>query len=437
LRRELHRLRASRRRAVREGQLPWFSFASQFADVIADGGFDLVVGNPPWVRAETLAPARRAMLARRYRSWRGGGSTGFRHQPDLAVAFLERAIELSAPAGALALVLPSKVATAGYGSGIRGLLTDRATIHAVVPLDSSGEACFAATVYPMALIATRRQAPPGRLVRSTLEPSPGGTPLAFYGEGPWIMRGGRAPAVVESLTTAHPLFGQLYRCRLGVKTGADRVFIDPSDVEPTLLRPLLRGRDVRAFHASPRHTLLWTCDDDGTPLTALPPRAAEWIASHRRLLLARRDYQDGPAWQLFRTRGATERFRVVWPDLSRRLVVAPLIGTLRRAIPLNSCYVASMPERDELLAVTGWLNAPLVRAIARAGTTEASGGFRRFNATVVGRIPFPLAARAHPALVGLASAGIRGAPSEGDLDAVASDLLGLDRRDRQALHALA
>ena len=436
LRRELHRLRASRRRAVREGQLPWFSFASQFADVIADGGFDLVVGNPPWVRAEALAPARRAMLARRYRSWRGGATTGYRHQPDLAVAFLERAVELSAPAGALALVLPSKLATAGYGSGIRGLLAERATIHAVVPLDTA-EARFAATVYPMALIATRRQAPPGRLVRSTLEPSPGGTPLAFYGDGPWIMRGGRAPAVVESLATAHPLFGQLYRCRLGVKTGADRVFIDPSDVEPALLRPLLRGRDVRAFHASPRHTLLWTCDDDGMPLTALPPRAAEWIASHRRLLLARRDYQDGPAWQLFRTRGATERFRVVWPDLSRTLAVAPLIGTLRRAIPLNSCYVASMPARDELLAVTGWLNAPLVRAIARAGTTEASGGFRRFNATVVGRIPFPLAARAHPALVELASAGIRGAPSEGDLDAIASDLLGLDRRDRQALHALA
>jgi hypothetical protein len=437
LRRELHRLRASRRRAVREGQLPWFSFASHFADVIADGGFDLVVGNPPWVRAETLPPSRRAMLVRRYRSWRGNGTTGYRHQPDLAVAFLERAIELSAPAGALALVLPSKVATAGYGSAIRGVVTDRVTVHAVVPLDAPGEADFAATVYPMALIATRRQPPPGRLVRSTLEPGPGGTPLSFYGEGPWIMRGGRAPAVVDSLSTTHPLFGQLYRCRLGVKTGADRVFIDPSDVEPALLRPLLRGRDVRAFHASPRHTLLWTCDDDGVPLSALPPRTAEWIASHRRQLLARRDYQGGPDWQLFRTRGATERFRVVWPDLSRTLVAAPLIGSLRRAIPLNSCYVASMAERDELLAVTGWLNAPLVRAIARAGTTEASGGFRRFNATVVGRIPFPLTARAHPALVELATAGVRGVPPEDDLDAIAADLLGLDRRDQRALHALA
>lgn len=436
LRRELHRLRASRRRAVHEGQLPWFSYASQFADVIADGGFDLVIGNPPWVRAEMLAPARRAVLARRYRSWRGGGTTGYRHQPDLAVAFVERAVELCAPAGALALVLPSKVATAGYGSGIRGFLADRATIHAVVPLDTSNEARFAATVYPMALIATRRTAPPGRLVRSTLEPAPGGTPLSFYGEGPWIMRGGRAPAVVEALATAHPLFGQVYRCRLGVKTGADRVFIDPADVEPALLRPLLRGRDVRAYHAAPRHTLLWTSDDDGAPLTELPPRAAEWIATHRRLLLARRDYQEGPVWQLFRTRGATERYRVLWPDLSRTLVAAPLIGTLRRAIPLNSCYLASMPERAELLAVTAWLNTPLIRSIARAGTSEASGGFRRYNATVVGRLPFPLAARAHPALVELATAGMGGAPADADLDALAADFLGLDRRDRRMLDAL-
>jgi hypothetical protein len=289
----------------------------------------------------------------------------------------------------------------------------------------------------MALIATRRAAPPGRLVRSTLEPAPGGTPLSFYGEGPWIMRGGRAPAVVEALAMAHALFGQVYRCRLGVKTGADRVFIDPTEVEPALLRPLLRGRDVRAYHAAPRHTLLWTSDDDGAPLTELPPRAAEWIASHRRLLLARRDYQEGPVWQLFRTRGATERYRVVWPDLSRTLVAAPLSGTLRRAIPLNSCYLASMPERDELLAVTAWLNTPLVRSIARAGTSEASGGFRRYNATVVGRLPFPLAARAHPALVELAMAGMGGAPADGDLDALAADFLGLDRRDRKALDALA
>ena len=437
LRRELHRLRASRRRAVREGELPWFSFASQFADVIADGGFDLVIGNPPWVRSEALPPARRDMLARRYRSWRTTGTSGYRHQPDLAVAFLERALELSAPGGALALLLPSKIATAGYGTTIRELLTRRSTLHAIVPLDAGTEAQFSATVYPMALVATRRPPLPERMVRSTLEPAPGGTPLGLYGAGPWIMRGGKAPAIVEALASAHTLFGQMYRCRLGVKTGADRVFVDPHDVEPELLRPLLRGRDLRPFHAAATHTLLWACDEQGAPLPALPPRAGRWIESHRRMLLARRDHEDGPPWQLFRTRGALDPHRVVWADLARSLMAAPLIGPLRRAVPLNSCYLTSMPTRAQLLAAVGWLNTPVIRAIARAGASEASGGFRRFNATAVGRIPFPVAARDNPALVDLAEAGLRGASPGEDLDALATDLLGLDRHECRALHALA
>ncbi len=437
LRRELHRLRSSRRRAVCEGELPWFSFASQFADVIADGGFDLVIGNPPWVRAETLPPARRDMLARRYRAWRTAGTAGYRHQPDLAVAFVERALELSAPGGALALLLPSKIATAGYGTAVRGLLTRRTTLHAIVPLQAAEDARFAATVYPMALVATRRTPLPERTVRSTLEPALGGTPLTFYGEGPWIMRGGQAPAIVEALAAAHPLFGQVYRCRLGVKTGADRVFVDPHDVEAELLRPLLRGRDLHPFHAKSGHTLLWACDEEGAPLPALPPRAARWIDSHRRLLLARRDHDGGPPWQLFRTRGALDRYRVTWADLARSLAAAPLVGPLRRAVPLNSCYLASMPTAEQMLAVTGWLNTPLIRAIARAGASEASGGFRRFNATAVGRIPFPIATRENTALIELAEAGVRGASPGEDLDALATDLLGLDRRECRALHALA
>ncbi len=437
LRRELHRLRASRRRAARDGELPWFSFAGHFGDVMADGGFDLVIGNPPWVRAEQLSPRHRAMLARRYRSWCAGGTAGYRHQPDLAVAFLERAVELTKPGGAVTLLLPSKIATAGYATAIRGLLARRTTLHAIVPLGAEPEVRFAATVYPMALVATRRSASPAALVRSTLEPCGGGTPLQLYREGPWVLRGGHLPAIIDALARTHPLLGQRYRCRLGVKTGADRAFIDPDGVEPELVRPLLRGRDLRPFVASSRHTLLWPCDDAGQALPGLPPGAANWIERHRRSLLARRDHDAAqPLWQLFRTRGALDPHRAAWPDLARALVATPLIGALRRAVPLNSCYLASMPTREALLAVVAWLNTPLVRAIARAASSEASGGFRRFNATVVGRVPFPIAACANPALVELARAGMGGAACDGDLDALATDLLGIDRRDSRVLLAL-
>src|SRR5207247_1507718 len=55
----LRRVRASRcelrmaaRRLSREGGAPFFAFESHFADILARGGFDLVAGNPPWVRGE-------------------------------------------------------------------------------------------------------------------------------------------------------------------------------------------------------------------------------------------------------------------------------------------------------------------------------------------------------------------------------------------------
>src|SRR5439155_353034 len=62
----LRRLRASRRalrtalrRLVSEGGAPFLAFESHFGDILAagargGGGFDLVLGNPPWVRGERL-----------------------------------------------------------------------------------------------------------------------------------------------------------------------------------------------------------------------------------------------------------------------------------------------------------------------------------------------------------------------------------------------
>src|SRR4029450_5734356 len=64
-RQQLRRLRRLRRRVTEEGQVPWFQFECHFADVVSQGGFDIVVGNPPWGRAEGLPPAQRGGLGAR------------------------------------------------------------------------------------------------------------------------------------------------------------------------------------------------------------------------------------------------------------------------------------------------------------------------------------------------------------------------------------
>ena len=113
LRSQLRSLRQARRRLARDGELPWFHYGSHFADVFARGGFDIVAGNPPWLRSEEI-PSRGAAsgLTGRYRWWRSSAG-GYGNRPDLAVAFLERSLELAAPGGIVAMLVPAKVASAG------------------------------------------------------------------------------------------------------------------------------------------------------------------------------------------------------------------------------------------------------------------------------------------------------------------------------------
>ena len=66
LRASRHELRVAARRLSREGGAPFFAFESHFADILARGGFDLVAGNPPWVRGERVPAQVRETLATRY-----------------------------------------------------------------------------------------------------------------------------------------------------------------------------------------------------------------------------------------------------------------------------------------------------------------------------------------------------------------------------------
>src|SRR2546430_16091595 len=105
---------SSRRRHTRF-DCDWSSdVCSSDLDILACGGFDLVAGNPPWVRGERVPAQVRETLATRYATWRPARGRGFAHLPDLAVAFVERALELVAPGGAAALLVPAQLASSGY-----------------------------------------------------------------------------------------------------------------------------------------------------------------------------------------------------------------------------------------------------------------------------------------------------------------------------------
>jgi hypothetical protein len=410
-----------------------FAMATALAPVLSGrGGFDLVVGNPPWVRAERLPPEMRVALAARYRWWRVRGTQGFRHLPDLAVAFVERSLDLLAPHGTAALLVPAKLTTAGYAVTARAELAERTTLHVVADLSHDPRAGFEATTYPLALITSRRRAPSGHVVRmGLLQCAEQHEQRDWTSGGPWLLTTRDGLAVAHRLARSHPTLHESFAPQLGVKTGANAAFLDPPPSLAPWCRMAVRGRDVRAFTVTPRHRLLWPADASGEPMARLPLPLADHLADHAGMLQRRSDLTEGPWWRLFRVRAATAPHRVVWGDLARRLEAAALVDPAW--IPLNSCYVIVVRDAREAAALTAWLNSSWIRALARLRAEPAAGGAARFGARAVGGVPWDPRILDHDALGGLTDS----AEDTARLDTLVAQTLGLDARDCAALAPLA
>ena len=422
LRQSLRDIRSALRKLRLEGAAPFFSFESHFADVLGRGGFDLLVGNPPWVRAERLPPRVRETLAVRYSCWRPSAIRGFAHLPDLAVAFTERALELTRPGGVISLLVPAKLASSGYAEPLRRRLAQGSRMERVAPVPESVARAFGAAVYPMALVAVRADPSGPEMVATGLGPKPHSPVVAqreLQHAGPWILTPNAQP-LLQRLRDRFPRVRDRWVPQLGVKTGADDVFL--IDHEQPGTRPAVRGRDVGAWRCLPRRHVLWTHGPDGAPLTRLPTEAARRLATHEERLRRRADYKGGPLWQLFRTGLGCAIHRVVWADLGRRLgaVVPPA-----EVVPLNTVYGIVTRTAADAAALAALFNCRWHSALARLVADPARGGFRRFNARVIGGLPIPPNDSA--VWPRLASCGTRCEPAD-DLVAEALELDGADRR---------
>ena len=426
IRERLRRLRHERKMVAEGGALP-VSFGALFGDVQSAGGFDIVIGNPPWVRLHNIPAPLRERLRESFvvfgaAAWgdgasAGNASRGFASQVDLAALFAERSVTLLRDGGSLSLLLPSKLWRSLAGGGLRRLLLERTSIHALEDLSES-RAAFDAAVYP-SILATRKSAQTDRPIRlatarrdARVEWDAPARRIPFDDSpgAPWIMLPATARAAFERLRSSGPrLASVLGSPRLGVKSGCNAAFIvtvesaarglativsangERGTVEEALLRPALRGESVVRWRRRPAaEHVIWTHDDHGTALPALPPRAREWLGRHYSDLSLRTDAKgSGRWWSLFRTIAADfARPRVVWADFGRT-PTALAIAAGDRAVPLNTCYVLHCRDDREAQTLCAILNSRTAGAWLNAIAEPARGGYRRYLGWTMGLLPLP------------------------------------------------
>lgn len=417
-------LRRERRRIADGGALP-FSFPSHFGAAHARGGFDLVIGNPPWVRLHNIAAASRAQLRRRYTVYRNAGwadgangaTQGFAAQVDLASLFVERSVGLASPSGCVALLVPAKLWRSLAGGGVRRLLAEHVALRLVEDW-SEAPSFFDAAVYPSIVIATRGlpAATTGvALRRRTLEVAWSGSPGSLLlrhddAASPWLLLPPEVRSAFDRIVThGAPLGASAFgRPTLGVKCGCNDAFMvdvigERADaisvqhrgrsgiIERELLRPLLRGDAVAPWRIQPsRSAIVWTHEAIGVPRRTLPAGAARWLAPWKRQLTNRTDLRGSRMWwSLFRTEGADASVpRVVWSDFGRAPKAA-LLPAGDPTVPLNTCYVVRCSDMYDALALTALLNSPVAAAWLNAVAEPARGGWHRYLAWTVSLLPLP------------------------------------------------
>ncbi|MGK7890951.1 MAG: DNA methyltransferase [Leptolyngbyaceae cyanobacterium] len=130
---------------------PPFTWSSAFPQIMKQGGFDIVLGNPPYVDAEWMT--RYQPLERRYYSRRYQAASG---NWDLFCVFCEQALRLCKTNGLHSFIVPNKLASADYAQATRTLLSvDNQLLYL---RDYSRISVFSIAVYPLVYVI-RKAAP--------------------------------------------------------------------------------------------------------------------------------------------------------------------------------------------------------------------------------------------------------------------------------------
>ncbi len=328
-----------------ERKLNPMNFEDAFPVVMKRGGFDAVVGNPPYVRQESLGAMFKNYVQNHFETY---ASTA-----DLYTYFIEKAHKILKLKGLFGYIVSNKFMRTNYGKPLRSFLASRTTLHQIIDFGELPVFENAAT-FPAILITRNTPAKKQNYIHAAIKR------LNFTTLTDEIINSGEqldeSALAVESWTLTLPknlvvlsklkarslplgnyVLGKIYR---GILTGFDKAFlIDDATCEKLIaedansamvLKRYGIGDDVRnyAIRDSQRWLIFFP---RGWTNKNRPPKVSAWswiskefpaIANHLEPYAkdASKRCDQGEYW--WELRACTyyddfERPKIVWPEIAK------------------------------------------------------------------------------------------------------------------------
>ncbi|MGH7140104.1 MAG: Eco57I restriction-modification methylase domain-containing protein, partial [Pirellulales bacterium] len=321
-----------------------FDWHAEFPEIFKgkDGGFDAVIGNPPYVRMEEFKEIK-DYLAAKY--------TVHVARADLYAYFVERAHTLLRPDGRFGMIISNKFIKANYGAPLRKFVTDAAVVQEIA--DFAGLKVFrGATVRTIVLLTRRRRngaadgsatrylapVPPdvfSEIIAGVLPVSDAVTNRAValapssLSSTEWHLVPDQHQWLLEKLRTRSVSIRELVADRVlwGVKTGLNEAFVITRDQRNAILaanpeaeeiiKPFLFGEDVQRYFVEFQGRWLLYCFH-GVEIDRFPA-VVEHLRPYRRQLEGRATKQkwyelQQPSVALVPVFNAP---KIVYPEIAR------------------------------------------------------------------------------------------------------------------------
>ncbi|MBM3189598.1 MAG: restriction endonuclease subunit M, partial [Chloroflexi bacterium] len=391
-------------------------------------GFDAVVGNPPYIRIQTMkewAPKEVAFYKQRYVAASKGNY-------DIYVVFVERGLSLLNERGRLGFILPHKFFNAQYGQPLRGLLAEGAHLAEVVHFGDQ-QVFEGATTYTC-LMFLNKAGSDGCTVQkvsdlpawlSERQAVAGKVPAKRITEAEWNFGVGPGADLFHRLSEMPVKLGDVARLFVGLQTNADDVFIveqirssgdrvlclsnatgNEHWLEEGHLKFFLKGSlNIRRYHLSDvNKRLIFPYKVEAGRATLIPeveyreqyPLTWDYLHYNQPRLATSVKREMGKAWYGYvyeknHARLATPKLLV--PSLARRACFAPDLEGRYYFVGSGGGggggYGISLNENQTLhpLYLLGVLNSAAQSFYLRLISTPYRGGYIALNRQYIEQLP--------------------------------------------------
>ena len=401
-----------------------------FPGVFAEGGFDAIVGNPPYIRIQNMvhySPREVQYYQSEASPYTCAQSDNF----DKYNLFIERGLSLLNPTGRLGYIVPHKFFSLKSGRALRKLLAKGQHVAEIVHFGVQQVFGKNRTTYTCILALAKMPTPRFTVehVSNLLAWRRGESgevaeyQATYLKEAPWEFVSPAARQVFERLRVAYPdTLEQVADIFVGLQTSRDKVYIvkpvSETDamvtftdiegvtwtIEKAILRPCLKDVTLPAFsHPRPNTYIVFPYkirDDRAQIYTPAEmqgnfPKCWAYLNAHK-VTLKQRDIQGRTpeTWYRYGRSQSLTKFdsipKLIWPVLSLEARYAYDDQDIIFTGGGNGPYYGLRPLPETMLSIhylQAVLSHPIIEAMVRAIGSPFRGGYRSHGKQFVKNLP--------------------------------------------------